>query len=304
MSVVDYSKWQKMVSEMSDSDEDEGSRPTVTAFDKPQSVTFGGKVTPQVTGVSRGHSDDRPPVGSDGSRAEHPRDPGEDAGTSQVGATHSPVTDEQLTENGAKVLDDTGRLRYVWRQTRAEVVAVIPVPSGTRAKDITVLLRAKPTTITDGVADLLRVAIRGSDPLLDGELAFPAKLDEEVDWELKDFAGTCVSGEVEPPQDHVKNEVGSSPAVAELENASSSGDISLIGRRGVEVFLRKHSPVLNAAIWWKSLLRGDPEIDISNLKGRAKNGHQSAWEEAMTMFKARVADRKARGRIQIDVAEH
>lgn len=41
--MVDYSKWNKMADDMSDSDEaDSSNQPQVTTFDEPQSITFGG----------------------------------------------------------------------------------------------------------------------------------------------------------------------------------------------------------------------------------------------------------------------
>lgn len=46
---VDYTKWDKMVNDMSDSEDEEGNfnNPEVTTFDKPQSVTFGGTAAAQ-----------------------------------------------------------------------------------------------------------------------------------------------------------------------------------------------------------------------------------------------------------------
>ncbi|CAN0453117.1 unnamed protein product, partial [Hapterophycus canaliculatus] len=75
-------------------------------------------------------------------------------------------------------------------------------------------------------------------------------------------------------------------------------------RRGVEIILRKHCPVPNATVWWKSFLKGGPEIDVSTIKGRSTNNHQSVWEEALGMFKDKVAARKAQGKIPVDTGEH
>ncbi|CAM9697518.1 unnamed protein product [Ectocarpus sp. 12 AP-2014] len=276
MSGVDYSKWDKMASEMSDSDDDSGNNPEVTTFDQPQSVTFGGTSVSQAAEGWDGASDDSgahrntnpsssgvtaPADGSTGAVAAAA------AGTAPRPKVKPPMSDERLTENGAAVRGDAngGReaLRYVWRQARAEVVVVVPVPAETRAGDVEVSLRAKPETIAEGVADLIR-------------LAFQAKLgaeDEgEVEWELKDYP--------------------------EASSSSRNGD-----RRGVEIVLRKHCPVPNAAVWWKSLLKGGPEIDVAAIKGRATNNHQSVWEEALGMFKERVAARKGQPKISVDMEE-
>lgn len=324
MSGVDYSKWDKMASEMSDSDEENGNHPEVTTFDEPQSVTFGG---PPDSEDNEGR--DHPSNTNSPSNVAAPID-GSAGGASAAAAgnaataaprpkAQAPISDEQLAENGAAVWGDAdggGRvLHCVWRQARAEVTVVVPVPPGTRAGDVEVSLSAKPETIAEGVADLIRVSVKkaartgggdggasgaGADAagqkkgaglrssLLEGELAFQAKLDAEgegqVDWELKDYPGTIVARD-------------SAMEDGEKEGAGS-GD-----RRGVEVVLRKHCPVPNAAVWWKSLLKGEPEIDVSAIKGRATNNHQSVWEEALGMFKEKVAARKSHGKISVEMGE-
>lgn len=315
MSGVDYSKWDKMANEMSDSDEENGNHPEVTTFDEPQSVTFGGTPDSQANEGRDGPGDTDSPSGVaapiDGSAggAGAAAAAGNTAAAAPRPKVQAPINDDQLAENGSAVwrnTEDGGRvLHYVWRQARAEVTVVVPVPSGTRAGDVEVSLSAKPETIAEGVAELLRVSVKaartGGDPganaagqkgaelqsLLEGELAFQAKLDAEgegeVDWELKDYPGTVVARDT---------------AAGGEKGSAGGGD-----RRGVEVVLRKHCPVPNAAVWWKSLLKGEPEIDVSAIKGRATNNHQSVWEEALGMFKEKVAARKSQGKIPVDMGE-
>ncbi|CAM9222535.1 unnamed protein product [Scytosiphon promiscuus] len=347
MSGVDYSKWDKMANEMSDSDDDNGNRPEVTTFDEPQSVTFGGTPESQAAAArndtSDSNGDDHPPRASpsvaapiDGSVGAAVSTATVDTGTAAPAPRpkiQAPISDHMLAENGAAVHRDTGDgrevLHYVWRQARAEVTVVVPVPPGTRAGDVEVSLRAKPETIAEGVADLIRVSIRvneggnraaageasgvGLMHLLEGELAFQAKLEAdsggEVDWELKDYPGTSVARD--SPGDSGGDDGGSVPSISSAAGAttggastSSSGSISDGDRRGVEIVLRKHCPVPNATVWWKSLLKGGPEIDVSAIKGRATNNHQSVWEEALGMFKDKVAARKAQGKISVDTGEH
>lgn len=328
MSGVDYSKWDKMANEMSDSDEENDNRPEVTTFDEPQSVTFGGTPASQTSGGSDG-----PGTHSSSSDAAAPIDGSAEAAATAAGAAattaprpkvQAPVTDEQLTQNGAAVYRTVsgGRrvLHYVWRQARAEVTVVVPVPPGTRAADVQVSLTAKPETIAEGVADLIQVSVKSTREavdgvagasgatamgdkeealvvLLEGELAFQAKLEAEgggdADWELKDFPGTVVARD-SPAS------AGDGPAATGEACARSAavGD-----RRGIEVVLRKHCPVPNATVWWKSVLKGGPEIDVSVIQGRATNNHQSVWEEALGMFKDKVAARKAKGKISVDMGE-
>lgn len=331
MSGVDYSKWDKMANEMSDSDEENGNNPEVTTFDEPQSVTFGGtpdsQDDPSGTDPNPSPSNVAAPIdGSTGAAAAVAA--GNTATAAPRPKIEKPITDEQLAENGAAVCKANGGgrvLHYVWRQARGEVTVVVPVPPGTRAGDVEVSLSAKPETITEGFADLLRVSIKatrsGADgsgaganaagqkgaellTLLEGELAFQAKLGAEgegdVDWELKDYPGTVVAGDT--PCD--VGDAASTPAAAAAaaaggeKGSGGSGD-----RRGVKIFLRKHCPIPNAAVWWKSLLKGEPEIDVSAIKGRATNNHQSVWEEALGMFKEKVAARKSLGKISVDMGE-
>ena len=317
MSGVDYSKWDKMANEMSDSDEENGNHPEVTTFDEPQSVTFGG---PPDSHASEGRDDPgnadvAAPIDGSAGAAAAAVAAGSTATAAPGPKVQAPINNEQLAENGAAVWGDAGGggrvLQYVWRQARAEVTVVVPVPPGTRARDVEVSLSAKPETIAEGVADLIRVSVKaaGADggdgssagaagqmsgagllsPLLEGELAFQAKLDAQeaegqVDWELKDYPGTTVARDT--------------AAAGGEEGSTGSGD-----RRGVEVVLRKHCPVPNATVWWKSLLKGEPEIDVSTIKGRATNNHQSVWEEALGMFKEKVAARKSQGKISVDMGE-
>ncbi|CAM9573281.1 unnamed protein product [Ectocarpus fasciculatus] len=341
MSGVDYSKWDKMASEMSDSDDDNGNNPEVTTFDQPQSVTFGGTSASQAAEGWDGASDDssaHPETAPPPSGVAAPVDGSSGAvgaaatGTAPRPKVQSPMSDEELTENGAAVRGDAngGRqtLQYVWRQARAEVVVVVPVPAGTRAGDVEVSLRAKPETIAEGVADLIRVSVKakrggegaasreagtatapgdGADlvPLLEGELAFQAKLgaeDEgEVEWELKDYPGTAVARDDPHGSGSGGDDAGGAPGARETSSSSISSGSSNGDRRGVEIVLRKHCPVPNAAVWWKSLLKGAPEIDVTAIKGRATNNHQSVWEEALGMFKERVAARKGQPKISVDM---
>ena len=315
MSGVDYSKWDKMANEMSDSDDDDGNQPEVTTFDEPQSVTFGGAPDSQANEGRGGPGDtDYPsniaaPIDGSAGGAGAAATAGNTATAAPRPKIEAPINDEQLAENGSKVwcnVDGGGLvLRHVWRQARAEVTVVVPVPPGTRAGDVEVSLSAKPETIAEGVAELLRVsmkaAVTGGDEganaagqkgagirtLLEGELAFQAKLNAdgegEVDWELKDYPETIVA--------------------RDTTTDGEKGGAGIGDRRGIEIVLRKHCPVPNAAVWWKSLLKGEPEIDVSAIKGRATNNHQSVWEEALGMFKEKVAARKSQGKISVDMGE-
>ena len=343
MSGVDYSKWDKMANEMSDSDDDNGDKnnPEVTTFDEPQSVTFGGTPASQAAeGWDDGsHDQPTPPAAPmDGSGSVAVAATATAASTAPRPKALPPITDAELACNGDAVShgdSEAGRrlLHYVWRQARAEVTVVVPAPAGTRAGDVKVSLRAKPETIAEGVADLIRVSIAsakkgsggvreegeeegegdgGEVVLLEGELAFQAKLDAEgdgADWELKDFPGTVVAGGVSlgVSISGLEGKAGaeSTQEGPQTSSSSSSSSSSLASRdhRGIEVVLRKHCPIPNAAVWWRSLLKGGPEIDVTSIQGRSVNNHQSVWEEALGMFKEKIAARKNTGQISVDMGD-
>lgn len=336
MSGVDYSKWDKMANEMSDSEDDiSNNDPVVTTFDKPQAVTFGGTETSQAEEGWENDGFDHDPRGDPAIECGSAAGEGGGATPSVVAAAASttakggvtgsttsrppkiatPPTDAQLTENGGQVFEEQPgggqRLSYAWRQARGEVIFVVPAPPGTRAADVRVSLRAKPDTVAEGVADVVKVAIQKEEEmevLLDGELLFQAKFDEgdDVDWELKDFPSTIVARDGGSEHgDRTGLGEGQGLTRESADNSVSHGSKASPGedRRGIEVTLRKHCPIPNATVWWKSLLMGAPSIDVSSIQGRAKNNHQSVWEEALGMFKENVAARKAKGKISVDVGD-
>lgn len=344
---IDYSQWDKMANEMSDSEDDDNNNdPVVTTFDQPQAVTFGGTEASQAEegwdNGGLGHDPSSAPAPENGSAVQEGGEttaPSVGAAGAKGGVTGStasrtpkiaaPTTDAQLTENGGRVLEEQSsggqRLSYVWRQAREEVVFVVPAPPGTRAADVKVSLRAKPDTIAEGVADVVKVVVvqkggrvaPGEEEeevvLLEGELMFQVKFDEgdDADWELKDLPGTIVARDGGSEHGGDRTTVsGDGQGLSGKHADSSSGRCNkasslLAGedRRGIEVTLNKHCPIPNATVWWKSLLKGAPEIDISSIQGRAKNNHQSVWEEALGMFKENVAARKAKGKISVDMGD-
>ena len=362
MSGVDYSKWDKMANEMSDSDDDNGDRnkPQVTTFDEPQSVTFGGAPASQAAegwddGDSGNNHHDRTTPSSAAAPMDGSRPPVAAEAATVTAASRPkavlPISDAELAANGAAVsceassggageasdadrvsaaggaIDVGDRLHYVWRQARADVIVVVPAPAGTRAGEVKVSLGTKPDTIAEGVADLIRVSIlKGGGlggevgggrevVLLEGELAFQAKLDGEgdADWELKDFPGTVVARGTTLHDASTTSGLEGKGAGAESthnqgaktssSSSSTSSPAAVRDNRGIEIVLRKHCPVPNAAVWWKSLLKGGPEIDVASIQGRSANNHKSVWEEALGMFKEKVAARNTQGKIAVNMGD-
>ena len=64
-------------------------------------------------------------------------------------------------------------LPYSWKQTLEEVDVVVPVPKGTRARDLVVVIAKKK----------LSVGFKGKDPIMAGELCQEIKVEEST-WTL------------------------------------------------------------------------------------------------------------------------
>jgi hypothetical protein len=66
-------------------------------------------------------------------------------------------------------------LPYKWEQQLGDVDVTVPVPKGTRARDLIVLIDKKK----------LRVGLKGKDNILDGDLCKPIKVEEST-WSVED----------------------------------------------------------------------------------------------------------------------
>ncbi|EIW86773.1 nuclear movement protein nudC [Coniophora puteana RWD-64-598 SS2] len=66
-------------------------------------------------------------------------------------------------------------LPYKWRQELGELDLEVPVPKGTRGKELTVVIQKKK----------LSVGLKGQEPILEGELCKEIKLDDST-WSLED----------------------------------------------------------------------------------------------------------------------
>lgn len=64
-------------------------------------------------------------------------------------------------------------LPFEWKQQLKEVDIIVPVPKGTRARDITIKILKKK----------LLVGLKGKEPILDGELCKDIKMEESI-WTL------------------------------------------------------------------------------------------------------------------------
>ena len=65
-------------------------------------------------------------------------------------------------------------LPYHWKQELGEVDIVVPVPKGTRGRDVAVVIQKK----------RLSVGLKGRDKIMDGELCHEIKVEEST-WTIR-----------------------------------------------------------------------------------------------------------------------
>ncbi|KAJ7492671.1 nuclear movement protein nudC [Mycena latifolia] len=80
-------------------------------------------------------------------------------------------------QNRAREIAEQAALPYSWTQELGEVDVVVPVPKGTRGKDLAVVIQKKK----------LSVGLKGQDKILDGELCKEIKMEDST-WTLEDNA--------------------------------------------------------------------------------------------------------------------
>jgi hypothetical protein len=74
-----------------------------------------------------------------------------------------------------KEAEEQAALPYTWRQELGDVDLTIPIPKGTRAKQLNVSIQKKKLT----------VGLKGQDPIMDGELCKAVKVDDST-WTVED----------------------------------------------------------------------------------------------------------------------
>jgi len=91
---------------------------------------------------------------------------------------------DKLTKEEREVRDKADREReaaeqaalpYTWRQELGEVDIVVPVPKGTRGRDLNVVIQKRK----------LSVGLKGKDPIMSGDLSKDIKVEEST-WTLED----------------------------------------------------------------------------------------------------------------------
>lgn len=268
---TNYSKWDKFArevlsdSENSDTSESEQQgfkrRPKVTRLEQPSTIRIDSQGSTILTQQSQ-QLHPEPMVNE--VLARKANSSAEDtladlrASSSSKERTPASVTRlDEFTMNGG----DTGR--FLWSQSREEVVIRCQVSTDLKASDVVVIYQDDPPKRFEGERPWLGFTTKHGSDILSGHLQFdivpndPKRddcLDSPVDWELK------------------------------------AGDD---GNRYLEVTLRKNSPIPGAVFWWKNVFVGDGEIDLSNIQGRIGSTLSgSLWQAAHQQFQQNLRDHK------------
>jgi len=93
-------------------------------------------------------------------------------------------------------------LPYQWTQILGEVDVTVPVPEGTRARDLTVVLTKKK----------LSVGLKGKEPIMGGELCKEIKVDDST-WTLQDSKVVLIHLEKLNSQQWWENVIASDPKI-------------------------------------------------------------------------------------------
>ncbi|TDL28607.1 nuclear movement protein nudC [Rickenella mellea] len=83
--------------------------------------------------------------------------------------------DEKDKADRQREAEEQAALPYSWKQQLGEVDLIVPVPKGTRARDLNVAIKRKS----------LQVGLKGKEAILDGELCREIKVEDSA-WTLED----------------------------------------------------------------------------------------------------------------------
>ncbi|PPQ62830.1 hypothetical protein CVT24_000524 [Panaeolus cyanescens] len=156
-------------------------------------------------------------------------------------------------EDREREKQEQAALPYRWTQELGEVDVTIPVPQGTRGKDLVVVMQKK----------RLSVAIKGQEPILAGELCKEIKVEDST-WSVQDNKVVIVHLEKLNNQTWWENVLTHHPKIntrrIEPENSKLS-DLDGETRSMVEKMMFD-----NQQKALKKFQEAHPELDFSNAK--------------------------------------
>lgn len=278
--MVDYSKWDKF--DVSDSESDEGPMGGFQRLDEPSSVTIGASGPPMVHAPSAtlelGGAEPDAPSLAPPAAPEAKRAPAATAPPRAASAV--------LTRNGGL------RPHCAWSQDAREVVLHVQLPTGTKAKQVDVVLDGVSVAPAPGGGG---AAAKGSGALgslhvhcdgvvvvggpLASPVAPPADAEPgEVEWELVEVRGARALLE-----GALKDGAGGADCATAIGEADCA--------RLCKITLLKRSPIPGAVQWWSRVFEGDDTIDVTQIADRKQNsgGSMSAvWAAAQARFHERA----------------
>lgn len=300
--MVNYSKWDNL--DVSD-DEMEDAKPRVQRFDGPQKVTFGGNgdsgvtVCPQSVGEEAEEEDDDEPMEASD----------DELATRTDGDCREDVLQcRALAERALQRGDAAEGVRLLEKALR--------IGGGTCPGLEDLLQAARKRLSEQGQTTAIAPAKMQSSPasdedalrnggLVEGRYAWRQTKDSVV-VEVFVADGTKAKDvKVQVEDTKVCITAAGIPALAgewefKVEPDEDANDWEMCnchGRRAVRLTVRKaklHGG-LSVVVWWKRVLKGDPEIDTTKIEDRKKGASESfskAWEEAHIKFRESVQARE------------
>ncbi|GEM12100.1 nuclear movement protein nudC [Rhodotorula toruloides] len=152
-------------------------------------------------------------------------------------------------------------LPYKWRQTLADLTLTLPVPPGTRGKQLDVQIKKKH----------IRVGLKGQEPVLEGELYSEVKVDEST-WTLDDSSELTLSLEKVSQQSWWPHVVTSAPKIDTTKIQPENSKLSELDgetRAMVEKMMQMGKPTsdeLRKQEMLRKFQEQHPEMDFSKAK--------------------------------------
>ncbi|KAI5803748.1 nuclear movement protein nudC [Geopyxis carbonaria] len=167
----------------------------------------------------------------------------------------------------ATEMAEQAKLPYVWKQTISDVDVSVPVPPGSRARDLAVVL----------TGSKIAVGLKGQEPIMAGDLPKPIRLDEST-WSLVDNRSVELHLEKTNAQEWWAHVLTHHPAIdtsrINPENSSLS-DLDGETRGMVEKMMfdqrqkemgQPSSDEIKKQEMLKKFMDAHPEMDFSNAK--------------------------------------
>ena len=291
--MVDYSKWDKLVANLSDDESDgdgaiDSKRPAVTRLSDNSSIQIGPQgymVQSAEEGLVPSTSCGTLSQECTSTSSSFPAKSGEDSRTANpvTGDVHNlggVVSEDDLFRNGSKHID--GNSTYYWRQDRNTAVVSFVLSPSIRAKDISVSFSAdKKFTVKNGslviFSRILRYFVEQNDTD-NGHF-------DPFDWEIRriscriDPSGSSTRTSTSKHDQEASNTTGlgryysndkvetsTDVSYKTFELSQKQQDVQTLTL--LEVTLPKISPIPGAVLWWENVFQDHERIDVTQIADR------------------------------------